>query len=181
MSNSSFAQQLRWVAILCAALGAIEVINFLTGRSLSGFGLIPREPSSLYGVITAPFLHSSVQHFLCNIVPLAVLTTLLLQYGQKRYILVTAGVIAGSGLLVWLFARPAIHIGASGVIFGYVSFLIVAGLRRQQIKHLLISIFVLFSYGGLLWGVLPTAAGVSFEYHLFGAIVGAALGMKPVR
>ena len=171
-------QQLSLVVSLCGWLAAIEVINIATGRMLNGYGLIPRDLHYLSGILAAPFLHGSISHFASNIVPFAVFSLLMMQYGRLAYLRLSLAIIASTGLLVWLLGRPALHIGASGVVFGYFGFLVVAGLRSQQIKHLAISIFVAVAYGSLIWGVLPGAPGISFESHLFGALSGAILGFR---
>lgn len=171
-------QQLLLIITLCGCLAAIEVINVITGRMLNGYGLIPRDLQFLSGILTAPFLHGSISHFASNIVPFAVFSLLMMQYGRSAYLRLSLAIIVSTGVMVWLFGRSALHIGASGVVFGYFGFLVVAGFRSQQIKHLAISIFVAVAYGSLIWGVLPGAPGVSFESHLFGALSGALLGFR---
>ena len=92
-----------------------------------------------------------------------------------RYYLVTvAWIVVIGGLAVWLFGREAVHVGASGVIFGLVGFLIVRGLYERAVTSLLVSLAVVLLYGGTIWGVLPQDEGVSWEAHLFGLIAGAA-------
>ena len=114
--NLDTTQQIKWVLLVLAVISAIEVINLLSGRSLNQFGNIPRYVPGLKGIIFGPFLHGSLQHFFANIIPLGIFTYLTLQYGAKRYWLVTVWIILLSGLLVWLFGRSASHIGASGLI-----------------------------------------------------------------
>ena len=171
-------QHLLLIMTLCGCLAAIEVINLLTGRILNGYGLVPRDLHYLSGILTAPFLHGSISHFVSNIVPFAVFSLLMMQYGRSEYLRLSLAIIVSTGVMVWLLGRPTLHIGASGVVFGYFGFLVVAGFRSQQIKHLAISIFVAVAYGSLIWGVLPGAPGVSFESHLFGALSGALLGFR---
>ena len=171
-------RQLYLIMTLCGCLTAIEVINILSGRMLNGYGLIPRDLHYLSGILTASFLHGSISHFASNIVPFAVFSLLMMQYGRSAYMRLSLTIILSTGLMVWLFGRPALHIGASGVVFGYFGFLVTAGFRSQQIKHLAISIFVAIAYGSLIWGVLPGVPGVSFESHLFGALSGALLGFR---
>jgi membrane associated rhomboid family serine protease len=168
--------------ILLAILTAIEVLNLLSGRMLNQLGNIPRYVPGLKGIIFGPFIHGSLQHFFSNIIPLAIFTYLMLQYGARRYLLVTIWIIMLSGILVWLFGRSASHVGASGLIYGYFGYIVLAGFLSKSIKLLLISLIVAFFYGGLIFGVMPTSPFVSWESHLFGFVAGliaAKLWAKP--
>ena len=113
-SNSK--QHIRLVLAIFLLLSSIEIINLLTGRMLNHLGNIPRYVPGLRGIVLGPFLHGSLQHYFSNIIPLCIFSYLLLQYGLKRYMQLTLWIILITGLLVWLFGRPATHIGASGVI-----------------------------------------------------------------
>lgn len=182
--NLNTKQQLKWVFIVMAIMSVIELINLISGRALNYFGNIPRYVPGLKGIVLGPFLHGSLQHFISNIIPLGIFTYLMLQYGIKRYWLVTLWIIILSGTLVWLFGRSASHIGASGLIYGYFGFLLVAGFLSKSIKLLVISIIVAFFYGGLIFGLMPSSPFVSWESHLFGFITGviaARLWAKPAK
>jgi membrane associated rhomboid family serine protease len=168
-------QQLRFVFILFVLVTAVEVVNLLSNRALNQFGLVPRQLNGLLGIVTSPFLHGNVWHYFSNIVPLCVFSFLLLQYGNKTFLRLTVLLMLSTGLLVWLFARPALHVGASGVLYGYFGFLLLAGWRSAQWKPLLISVVVAVFYGGLVFGVLPTRYYVSWESHLFGFVSGLVL------
>lgn len=165
-------QQIKWVVGVLVVISAIEIINLLTGRALNQFGNFSRHVPGLKGILFGPFLHASLHHFFSNLIPLAVFTYLMLQYGTKRYWLVTLWIVLLSGSLVWLFGRSASHIGASGLIYGYFGFLLVAGFLSRSFKLLAISLIVAFFYGGLIFGVMPTRPFVSWESHLFGFIAG---------
>ncbi len=165
-------QQLKYVVIICLAVSLIELVNLLTGRWINQFGLQPRHLDALGSVLISPFFHGSFSHFASNIVVLSVFSFLMLQYGLKRFCLVSLWIIVISGVLVWLFGRSAIHIGASGLIYGYFGFLILAGFLSGQIKLVTIALVVAFFYGGLIFGVMPTRPFVSWEFHLFGFIAG---------
>jgi membrane associated rhomboid family serine protease len=167
-------QQIKFVLGIFVLFTAIEVINLFTGRIFNQFGNIPRYVPGLAGIIFGPFLHGSIHHYFSNIVPLCIFSYLLLQYGSRRYLLVTLWIVAITGVLVWLFARPATHIGVSGVVYGYFGYLLLAGFLSGKFKLIIISLLVGFFYGGLIFGVLPSAPFVSWESHLFGFIGGLA-------
>jgi membrane associated rhomboid family serine protease len=167
-------QHIRLVFAIFMLFSVIEVINLFTGRILSQLGTIPRYVPGLKGIILGPFVHGSLQHYFSNIIPLCIFSYLLLQYGLKRYLQVTIWIMLITGLLVWLFARPATHIGVSGVIYGYFGYLVLAGFLNGKVKLIIISILVAFFYGGLIFGILPSSPFVSWESHLFGFIAGLA-------
>ena len=157
---------------LVVLLLVVEIINFLTARSLISLGIFPRQIDGLMGIIFAPFIHGSISHFLANIVPLVVFTFLLNQYGQQRFLKLSAFLIITTGILVWLFARSSFHVGASGVIYGYFGYLLLIGWVSKQLVPMLMSLFVGLFYGGMIFGVLPLNQYVSWESHLFGFLMG---------
>lgn len=163
------------VAIIVVLLWAVEVVDQLAfdGR-LDRWGIRPRSVGGLWGILAAPFLHGGFVHLLANTPPLAVLSALILVLrGAGAYLGVTVAVIVGSGLGVWLTGgSETVHIGASGVIFGWFGFLLLSGLVERRLTSLLTTIVVAVLYGGLLWGVLPSGPGISWEGHLFGFLSG---------
>ncbi len=167
-----FGLQIKIVVYICMLLFGIEVVNLLTGRYFNQFGLIPRSLPSLPGIIISPFLHGSFLHFVSNIIPLAIFSFFMLQHGVRRFARVTAACILVSGLLVWLLGRNAVHVGASGLIYGYFAYLLLGGIFSKELKLIVISLLVGFGYGGLIFGVLPANPYISWESHLFGFIVG---------
>jgi membrane associated rhomboid family serine protease len=177
-SHISISSQFKVILCLALVITVVELINLFLGRSLNALGLIPREVGGLIGVATAPFLHGSLMHYFSNIVPLCIFAFLLLQHGAVRFGLVSIVIISLSGILVWLFGRTAIHVGASGLIYGYFGYLLVAGWLSREIKLLAISLFVGVGYGSMIWGVLPSMPFVSWEYHLFGFLSGIFAAMR---
>ena len=160
---------------LVAVIWIVEIVNFCLGHSLTVWGILPRNLSGLIGVPLAPFIHAGFWHAVSNTIPLIILGGLTMIEGRKRFWTLTVGTILLSGIFVWLFARGAYHVGASGLIFGYFGAL----LARAVIEHTILSIVIAFitiaMYGGLLWGVLPIWGYFSFEGHLFGLFAGIAI------
>lgn len=149
---------------------------------LEEWGLIPRDGTHLFGIITMPFLHGNFDHLMSNTVPLLVLLILLAGSRANSRMIVLTIILLGGGLL-WLFGRGnALHIGASGLVFGLAVFLIVSGFLERRIVPLLIAVLVAFMYGSdVLWGILPWQTGVSWDGHLFGGIAGATAAIFLAR
>lgn len=171
-------KKLSYCLILIAILWAIHLFDFITPFSLNEFGILPRTVRGLFGILLAPFLHGNFSHLISNSLPLFVLTFTLSVIYPRISVLVWVLITLGSGILVWIFARSALHIGASGVIFGLTSFFIATGIFRRSLKSILVAIGVFFLYGGIIWGVLPGQDGVSWEAHLFGFIAGILVAWK---
>ncbi len=168
----TFEQQLNLILKLFTLITAIELLNILMGRQLNHLALVPRELDRLYGIIISPFLHGSLWHYLSNIIPICLFSWLAMQYGRRCFVNTTLFVFLATGLLVWLFGRDAYHLGASGIVYGYFGFLLFAGFISGRIKLIMISLLVGFFYGGMIFGVLPMRAYVSWESHLFGFLAG---------
>jgi membrane associated rhomboid family serine protease len=148
---------------------------------LNAFGIIPRTVFGLIGIFTAPMLHGSFTHLVSNTVPLLFLGAVLFFFynGIAQAIFLRA--YFWTNFLVWLFAREANHIGASGLIYGLAFFLIFFGIFRRDFLSIFISIIVLLLYGGVFYGVLPTDSRVSWESHLGGALVGVSTAVTYSR
>ena len=161
-----------------ALLWAVQVVNWITGYGLNPtFGLIPRYLGGLDGVIAMPLLHGSFAHLMANTPPLLVMGGLLVATTTRALLPVNAVVIGLGGALVWLFGSSAIHIGASGLVFGWFGFLVARGFVDRSLITLGAALVVGVLYGSILWGVLPGQPGVSWEAHLFGAFAGAAAAL----
>ena len=129
------------------------------------------------GILVAPLLHGDVAHLASNALPLLIAgTALLYLYPDSSRFLLPA-IYLGPGILVWMFARDSIHIGASGLVYGIVAYVFVGGILRRDRRAWAASILVAFFYGALVWGVLPLKEGVSWETHLAGAAIGVALAL----
>lgn len=150
----------------------VQIANDITGGALRVFGIYPREPVSLLFIFTAPFVHGSWLHFANNSVGFLIFSGFCLVRGKRFYWQSSLVIIAIGGLLVWLFGRPAIHIGASGWIFGLWSLTIALSWFEKSVINFIIAFIVILLYGGMIIGVLPSQPGVSFEGHAFGALAG---------
>ncbi len=139
------------------------------------FGIVPRSGSGLFGILSAPFLHANLFHIISNTIGLTIFGCIYVMLeGDDVHFPFWFITLAG-GVATWLFARDAMHIGASGVIFGLYGYLISIGMVTKQIKYMIISMVVIGIYGWMLVGILPTNPRISFEGHLFGLIAGIAL------
>lgn len=173
------AERLRRAFDLAAAfaglLWLIKLTELVFGLDLSGFSIYPGRPETLLGLALAPLLHGSLSHLFANTAPILVLGTLLIYGYPKAARILLPAVYLGSGLGVWLFARPAWHLGASGLTFGMMFFVFTVGIIRWDRRAIALSLVVFLLYGGMIWGIFPTRPDVSFEYHLFGAGIGFLL------
>lgn len=140
--------------------------------NLVHLGILPREASGLIGIITSPFIHGDTAHVASNALPILFLGMAFVFFYKESYKGALAIIYLLSGTLVWLFARTSYHIGASSLIYGLASFIFFSGIFRRDIKSIALALMVVFLYGGLVWGVLPSQPGISWEGHLFGALSG---------
>jgi len=171
-----------WMTTLLALMWGIELINFFLGHSLSRMGGIqPRTLFGLIGIPASPFLHFGLLHLLMNTLPLAVLGGLICLQDKKLFVEVSLIIIVVSGLAIWLLARPAIHAGASSLIFGYFGFLLASGWYVKDFQSIIIAFVVLIFYGGMISGILPLRAYVSWEGHLFGLLAGISAAWMDAR
>jgi len=163
----------------------VEIVDFLLPiTSLDHYGILPRTKQGLAGIFLAPFLHGGFAHLISNSIPFLVLGGVVVFAGVRVFVEVSFFVILVGGFCVWLFAPAGtVHIGASGVIFGYLGFLLARGIFERSWKGFFISVITLIFYGGLLFGLLPGTPGVSWQGHLFGFIAGviSAWAMFPPR
>ena len=182
MAKHTIREELLGVLAFVGLIWIVFIVGSILPLRLETYGITPRTWDGLIGIPAAPFLHASFSHLLANTVPLTVL--LLLLAGSKANswkIVVYIVLLGGAGL--WMFGRPATHIGASGLIYGLIAFLLLSGIWERRIIPLLVSLAVGLLYGGaLLSGVLPSwESNVSWEGHLFGALAGALVAYLLTR
>lgn len=169
-AQSPVLQAIQLVLIVVAIMWLVEVLDsLLLDNRLDQQGITPRSWGGLDGVLWAPLLHGGFGHLLANTVPLMVLGSFVALDGPRRLLAVTAIVVVLGGLSTWLLARSAIHIGASGLVFGYAGFLLVAGFVEKSVRGLAVAVIVGVLFGGMvLRGITPVSTYVSWESHLFG-------------
>ena len=171
-----------WIGTLLAIMWGLELLNLFTGHSLSrSAGIYPRTLSGLPGIPLSPFLHFSLFHLLMNTLPFAILGGLICLQDKKLFVEVSLIVIAVSGLAVWLLGRSAVHAGASGLIFGYFGLLLASGWYAKDLQSIVIALGVMVYYGGMIFGILPLRAYVSWEGHLFGLLAGVLAARMDAR
>jgi len=159
--------------VFVAVMWVIEFGNLVTRDAFEGLGIRPRTPDGIWGILFAPFVHANFAHLVANTVPFLVLGWMVALRGLREFLLVTFLVMLIGGGAVWLLGRPSsVHIGASGVVFGYLGFLLARGFFERSAQAIVLSLLALFLYGGALWGILPSSGRISWEGHLFGFLAG---------
>ena len=141
------------------------------------WGVQPRQPLGLIGILAAPFLHASFPHLLSNTVPLWVGLVAMLFLYPNAALRVLPWMWVASGGLTWLFGREATHVGASGLVYAILTYVFVAGVLRRDMRSMGVSLMLAFVYGYLVWGVFPVQPAMSWEMHLFGLLSGVALAL----
>ena len=150
----------------------IFLLSLALELDLRRMGILPRDLFGLFGIVTAPFIHANISHLMSNTIPLILLGWSIFYFYSKVSSRVFLVVYLLTGFLVWLLAREVYHIGASGLVYAFVSFLFFSGIFRKDNKSIAIALLVTFLYGGVVWGILPGQKGISWESHLFGGIAG---------
>lgn len=154
-------------------------VNYVVfGLGLNNYGIHPLDPSSLWGIVTSPLLHANFEHLVSNTVPGMVFAFIVGMSGRRVFWEVTAIAVVCGGLGTWLFGGlGSNHIGASGLVYGWLGYLLVRGIFNRSIWQIIVGVALGFLYSGLVWGLLPGTEGISWQGHLFGAIGGIAAGM----
>lgn len=174
-ARANFRLAAKIAAGFVGLLWLIQLLNWALDLGPEYFGVRPREFAGLTGILFAPLVHGGFAHLIANSLPLLVVGTALLYLYPRSALKVLPAVYVGPGIAVWLFAQGGVHVGASGLIYGLVSYIFVAGLIRRDRRAIAASMLVAFMYGALVWGVLPLEPGVSWETHLAAALIGLAL------
>ena len=175
-SRENFRLAVKLALGFVVLLWLIQILSWGLDVGPEDFGVRPRQAIGLLGILTAPLVHGDFGHLLANSLPLAILGTTMLYLYPRSALRVLPAVYVGTGIAVWLFARGSSHIGASGLVYGLVAYVFVAGLIRRDRRAIAATLLVCFLYGTLVWGVLPIAPRMSWETHLAAALIGLGLG-----
>jgi membrane associated rhomboid family serine protease len=176
-ARANFRLAVRIASGFVAVIWLIQLANWGLDVGPDQFGIRPRKWVGLHGILFAPLLHADFGHLIANSMPLVVLGTVMLHLYPTAALKVLPAVYLGPGLAVWLFARGGVHIGASGLVYGLVGYILVAGLIRRDRRAIAASLLVCFMYGAMVWGVLPIRQRVSWETHLAAAVIGVVLAI----
>ncbi len=176
MKDEKFTQRVvsaaRFPLYFVVLIWLIHIFGYLTGMSLHVWGIFPRTADGLTGIVTAPLIHGDFLHLFSNSLPFLILTFILFFFYRKIAVPGFVLIYLLTGLSVWIFARPSFHIGASGVVYGLVSFVFWSGIFRRNVKSIVLALVVTVLYSGYFLGIVPGEEGISWESHLLGALVG---------
>ena len=153
-------------------LWIIKISEMIFNLNFTALGILPRSVAGIPGILLSPLIHANIKHLFSNSLPILFLGTGIIYFYRKSSYKVILIIYIGTGLLDWLFARKAYHIGASGIIYGFVAFLFFSGIIRRDTRAIALALLVTFLYGSLIWGILPLDSGISWESHLFGSVMG---------
>lgn len=175
---SSWSGALIVMAGFLTVLWGVQIANAANDYAFNRFGLQPRSVAGLWGILTQPFLHESWGHLLSNTVPLAAIGWTLLLSGWRVFCFVTAVVIVLGDFLTWLVAPSGqVIVGASGLVFGWLGYLLARAYFTRRFKWIVTAIALLVFFGTLLGSLLPTVdARVSWQSHVTGFVVGVFVG-----
>lgn len=174
MKKEKYIKPISNLLYIIALLWIVHILSYFF--HINQYGIIPREVSGLPGILFAPFLHYDFSHLAANSVSLFILGLFLitLEHDRTYWIIIALIILGGAG--TWCIGRSgSVHIGASGVIYGILGYLMARGFFKRDFKSLVISVVVLFLYCGMIFGVLPSNPSVSWESHLSGFLSGILL------
>ncbi len=169
----TFKSSLYPTLLIVAVWWIIHLLSYLTQFETWALGIRPRNPSGLIGILTSPFLHGDLAHLISNSVPFIICGTIMLLFYRRSAAPAVLFMYVLTGFLVWLFAKEnTSHIGASGVVYGMMSYLFWSGVFRRNLRSVVLSLAIVLLYSGSVVGLFPGEAGISWESHLLGAAVG---------
>lgn len=169
------------VFVLALVMWTQEIVDLLPGVDLDQYGIQPRTGEGLLGILAAPFLHGGFGHLVANTGAFLILGVLI-AVTTRRFWWVSFGVAILGGFATWLVAGSnTVHIGASGLVYGYTAFLVAWGVLARRVLSVIVAFVVVLMYGGIAVGVLPGQPGISWQGHLFGALAGIvmAVALRP--
>lgn len=170
--NKAIKYRLVLVFQILLVMYVVQIINVWDGGSLRYYGIHPRDLGGLPLILTSPFIHGSWLHLINNSIGFVIFSMLCMMRGIGFFAKTSLFIVVFGGLLVWALGRPAVHIGASGWIFGLWSLTIALAWFERSVLNILLSVVVILVYGGMAFGMLPTNPYISFEAHIAGAFAG---------
>ena len=176
-ARAAFRLAVRLTLAFVVVLWALLALDAVLGLDATPFGVRPRTLEGLAGLLFAPLFHTGFEHLLQNTPPLVVLGIAMLYLYPQACRIVLPAIWLGPGLAVWLFARGGVHLGASGLVYGLIAYVLTAGLIRRDRRALAAALAVAMLYGAAVWGVLPIRARTSWETHLAAALIGFVLAL----
>lgn len=180
-----FRGKLRGLLILLALMWGVYLVDSLFRLDLLRFGILPRDPQHLPGIFIWPFLHANATHLLSNSLSMLALGAIVsFRCKPGSFLWLSLFITMYAGLGVWIVGRGALHVGASGLVFGYFGYILARGTYDGRLSSVIIASGVMIFFGGMIWGVLPTEEAVSWEGHLCGFLAGVVLALRqksPVR
>lgn len=172
LTQRHFTDSLRFPIVAVAFIWLVHGYLSITDVDPGWYGIMPRHVWGLRGIVTAPLVHGSWGHLLSNTFPLFVLTAITLYFYRKVAMRAFWLIYFTTGISVWLLARPVLHIGASGVVYGLVAFIFWNGIFRRSLRSIILALIVMVFYSGMFLGILPDQEGISWESHLLGSLAG---------
>lgn len=164
--------------ILITLMWLVKINEIIFSADFTNGGIYPLSMQGLPGIIFSPFIHDDFRHLFNNSIPLFFLTTALVYFYPDESVKIFVVTYMATGLLVWLFGRPAWHIGASGLVYGIASFHFFSGIIRKFFRLTALSLLIVFSYGSMVWGLFPGFyKEVSWESHMLGFVSGVVLAI----
>jgi len=172
-----FLKSLIFPLIFLFFLWSIRLFEEYFLVSFNHLGVLPLTLKGLIGIVTAPLVHADFNHLISNTFALFFLTLALFYFYRSIAVWAFVSIYVLSGFWVWFFGREAFHIGASGLVYGLVSFLFFSGVFRKYVPLIALSLAVVFLYGGIIWGIFPLHASISWETHLTGLLAGIIMAV----
>lgn len=168
----NFLLNLFFPLVFVMLLWGIKGLEEWMSWDFKSYTLYPRTATGLLGIVTGPLIHGNLAHLFSNSIPLLFLGTIMFYFYRPIAFQIFFWVYLMTGLWVWAAARESYHLGASGIVYGFLTFLFFSGLFRRDVKLFALSLLVTFLYGGMVWGVLPINEDVSWESHFLGSVAG---------
>lgn len=166
-------------ALVILIMWVVKIIEVFTHSDFGTLGISPHSLHGLIGIVTAPYIHADFKHLIANTVPMFVSLSIANYFYKEIFYHIFFLIWLFTGIWVWSFAQSGtFHIGASGLVYGYVSFLLFSGIIRRNARLMAISLLIVFLYGGLFWGIFPEffpKRNISWESHLMGGLAGIVM------